>query len=67
MRMGGLDAVSAQMAVPAGALRSSWRRYSASRLIAGFSVPPGSGAATLCLPSLNMSTPTVTESGVPVP
>jgi hypothetical protein len=63
MRMGGLDRVDAKMQVPAGVLRSSWTRHSATHLAANFSVPPGSGAGTLGLPTLNISSPSVMESG----
>ena len=66
MRMGGLDAVDGQMQVPAGKLRSGWTRHSATRVSSSFSVPHGSGAATLAVPTLNISSPIVTESGTTV-
>ena len=66
MRMGGLDAVQAHLRVPAGTLRSSWARHSATRVSSSFSVPHGSGAATLAVPTLNISSAIVTESGITV-
>lgn len=64
MKMGGLDTMDARMQVPAGVLRSSWMRYSATHLMVNFSIPPGSGSAKLGLPTLNISTLKITESGV---
>ena len=66
MRMGGLDTVEGQMQVPAGELKSGWTRHSATRVSSSFSVPHGSGAATLAVPTLNISAPIVTESGTTV-
>eukprot|EP01051_Picozoa_sp_SAG22_P001128 SAG22_NODE_41_length_25488_cov_6.133719_3_plen_299_part_00 len=62
MRQPGLDTVHAKMQVPTGVLRSSWTRHSATHLAANFSVPPGSGRATLGLPTLNISSLSVTEA-----
>ena len=62
MRLGGLGKVDAQMEVPAGTLKSSWERHSSQHLAVNFSVPPGSGPATLVVPTLNISRPTVSEN-----
>ena len=66
LRAGGLDAAQAHLRVPAGTLRSSWARHSSTRVEARFSVPVGSAPAILGVPTGNISSPIVTESGTTV-